>query len=88
VKDSRYPLLLRPPQGVENKSPLECRGLLGGGSKQSRPKNRGRMTFRLGVLGQWAYPYTPTSQWGWRSARGPQRGCFFGGHTGFNGCVH
>jgi len=71
VTDSRSPLLLRPPQGVENESRPECRGLLGGGKKQSRPKNRGRMTVGLGGIGLWAYPIHPHKSVGLGLRKGP-----------------
>jgi len=61
VTDSRSPLLLGQPQGVESEYPRECRGLLGGRNKHSRPNNRGRMTVRLCGIGPWASPYTITS---------------------------
>jgi len=74
VIDFCAPLLLRPPQGVENESPPEFRGLLGGGNKQSRPKNRGRMTFRLSGLGPRAYPIHPHKSVGLGLRNGPQKG--------------
>jgi len=55
VTDSLSPLLLRPPQRVENESPPKCRDLLGGRNKWFRPKNTGSMTVRLCELGPWAY---------------------------------
>jgi len=71
VTDSRSPLMLRPPQGVENESPPECWGLLGNGNKQSRPRNRGRMTVRLRGLGPWVYPIHPHKSVGLGLGKGP-----------------
>jgi len=59
VTDSRFPLLLRPPQGVESESPPEFWDPWGVEDKRSHPKNRGSMTVGLGGLGPPAYPIHP-----------------------------
>ena len=71
MTDSRFPLLLRPPQAAENESTPECRGLLGSGNKQSRPNNRGHMTVRLGGLDPGAYPMHPQNAVGLGLRKGP-----------------
>jgi len=69
--NSRCTLVLRPPQWVESKSPPECRGFLGGGSKQYRPKNRGRMTVRRVEIGAWVYPIRPHKSMRFGLRKGP-----------------
>jgi len=66
-----FPLLLRRPQGVESECPPECRGLLGGGNKQSRRKKRGRMTVWLGGLCPWVYAVHPHKSVGLGLRKGP-----------------
>jgi len=74
-------------RGRERISP-KAPGSLEDENKRLHPKNRGGMTVRLGGLGRRLTPYTPTSQWGWGSAKGPGRGRLFGGPTGFTGCIY
>jgi len=71
VTDSRSPHLMRPPHRIESESPPELRDLLACGNKQSRPKNRGSMTIRLGGLGPSAYSVNPRMSVGLGLLEGP-----------------
>jgi len=77
VTDSRSPLQLRPPQGVERESPPECRDPWGVEDKKSHPKNRGNMTVGLGGLGPPAYPIHPHKSVGLGFRKGPWKGAPF-----------
>jgi len=77
VTDSRSPLLLRPPQGVERESPPEFRDPWGVEDKRSHPKNRGSMTLGLGGLGPPAYPIHPYKSVGLGFRNGPWKGTPF-----------
>jgi len=97
VTDSRSPLLLRPPQGVESESPPECRSPWGGEDKRFHPKNRGILTGRLGGLGPSAYPIHPHKSVELAFRKGPLKGTPFRRSYGthwmrslvlyMNGCV-
>ena len=77
VTDSRPPLLLRPPQGVERESPPECRDPWGVEDKRSHPKNRGSMTVGLGGLGPPAHPIHPHTSVGLGFRKEPWKGTLF-----------
>jgi len=77
VTDSRSPLLLRPPQGVERESPPECRDPWGVEDKRSHPKNRGSMTVGLGGLGPPAHPIHPHTSVGLGFRKEPWKGTLF-----------
>jgi len=74
VTDSRSPILLRPPQGVERESPPECRDPWGVEDERSHPKNMGSMTIGLGGLGPPAYPIYPHKSVGLGFRKGPWMG--------------
>jgi len=74
VTDSRSPLQLRPPQGVESEAPPECQDPWGAEDKRFRPNNRGSMMVRLGGLGLPAYPIQPHKSVGLGLRRGPLKG--------------
>ena len=88
VTDSRSPLLLRQPQGVERESPPECRDPWGVEDKRSHPKNRGSMAVGLGGLGLPAYPIHPHKSVGLGFRKGLCKGTPFLRPTGFTGCAH
>jgi len=77
VTDSRSPLRLRPPQGVESESPPECRDPWGAQVKRSRPKNRGSMMVRLGGQGPPVYPIHLHKSVGLGIRKGPFKGTPF-----------
>ena len=77
MKDSRSPVLLRPPQGVESESPPECRDPWGVEDKRSHRKNRGSMTVGLGGLSPPAYSIHPHKSVGLGSRKGPWKGASF-----------
>jgi len=70
VTDSRFPILLRPPQGVERESAPECWDPWGVEDKRTHPKNRGSMTVGLGGLGPPAYRIHPHKSVGSGSRKG------------------
>ena len=77
VTDSRPPLLLRRPHGVERESPPECRDPWGVEDRRSHPKNRGGITVGLGGLGPPAYPIHPHKSVGLGFRKGPWKGTPF-----------
>ena len=84
VTDSRSPVLLRPPQGVESESHPECRDLLGVANMRFLPKNRGSMMVRLGGLGPSAYPRHPHKSVGFGLRKGPWKKTPFRRPHGFH----
>jgi len=77
VTDSRSPLLLRPPQGLESESPREWRDPWGAADKRFLPKNRGSMMVRLGGLGPSTCPIPPHKSVGLGLRQGPLKGTPF-----------
>jgi len=77
VTDSRPPLPLRPPQGVERESPPEGRDPWGVEDKRFHPKNRGSMMIGLGGLGPPAYPIHPDKSVGLGFPKRPWKGTPF-----------
>jgi len=72
-----FPLLLRPPQGVERASPSECRDPWGVEGKRSHPKNSASMTVGLGGPDPPAYSIHPHKSVGLGFRKGPWKGTPF-----------